>query len=124
MFTPAKTGIAVVLTLIVLATLTPLAIFLVETTQDPNILSITEFNIRQLGENQLELIITISYNGSIPLKDFTLKILNKTIEYGDIVRGNYTRSIIVSADRLQGLELKIEEYSFKIAGLYRVSIRE
>ncbi len=124
MLTPAKTGIAVVLTLIVLATLTPLAIFLVETTQDPNILSITEFNIRQLGENQLELIITISYNGSIPLKDFTLKILNKTIEYGDIVRGNYTRSIIVSADRLQGLELKIEEYSFKIAGLYRVSIRE
>jgi len=124
MFTPAKTGIAVVLTLIVLATISPLAIFLIEISQDPNILSITDFNIKQLEGNQLELTITISYSGSVPLKDFTLRILNETIKYGDIARGNYTGRIIISSDRLHGQELKIEEYSFKIAGLYRLSIRE
>ncbi|MCE4619271.1 MAG: hypothetical protein F7C37_07560 [Desulfurococcales archaeon] len=109
----------IILALIILSLALPLVVFLWETMKDPYLLS---YNItyKPIDLENVEVNITLTYKGHIKLTHYTMTIYGKTLDFGDITRGTYTKTLTLSTQELTGN--KIVTISFKVAGLYKFTI--
>ncbi|MCE4600891.1 MAG: hypothetical protein F7C38_04930 [Desulfurococcales archaeon] len=94
----------------------PLIVFATEAYSNPNLLQV-QASLEQINETHARLNATIYYSGSVPLKDFSVKIGDKWYNLGTIKNGETRISIIVETGSLVA-----KEYSFSIGGLYPVKL--
>ena len=94
----------------------PLIVFATEAYSNPNLVQV-QASLEQINETHAMLNATIYYGGSIPLKDFSVKIGDKWYNLGTINKGETRISIIVETGSLVA-----KEYSFSIGGLYPVKL--
>lgn len=94
-----------------LVVMVPLLVFVEEASSNPNLLSVS---YRVDNES---IILTVSYSGSIPLKDVKLILGNYSVDIGDLGKGSKASFRIpknVSVDEF--------ELDFNIFGLYPVRV--
>lgn len=120
MYGAIKAGITVVSAMLVLGILSPLIVFTLELFSNPadflNISASSALVDERTG--LVNITLKIRYSGSVVLKEFKLSVLNKTIELGDLRRGEYVASITVDPGVVTGLSRVGVSASFKIAGIY------
>lgn len=121
---PAKAGIVVVCTTLVLAVVSPLAVFFIELVANPEsflTLSVADQKVDS-ATGTATLTLTLRYGGTVPLKDFTLSVLGRTVKLGDVGRGERSVQLALSAEDLQRVSNLDIAMSFKIAGIYGLKI--
>ncbi len=119
MLAATKYGILVTAVIISYLLVQPLIVFAVESLSNPEELKIVYGPIKIINTTHVELPVTIVYNGSVLLADFQLTISGKKILFGDISRGNHTKTIIISLEEARNITIG---YEFKIARIYEVEI--
>lgn len=100
--------------LVLLAVSMPLGVFLWEAARDPNLLSYNS-TFRVTGPDSVIVNVTVSYRGHIVLKDFRMHVYGRELNFEDLTRGVYVKSIIVSPRDLNESSVTV---GFKVAGLY------
>ncbi len=110
------TILSFVMILAVIAISFPLVVFGVETYDNPNIIQL-KASATPINASYMNATIVVIYDGSIPLKNFSLKINNTWYNIGTVHRGETMYSIIIEAR-----PVKVTAYSFSIAGIYPVKI--
>jgi hypothetical protein len=123
LFTAAKVGVAVVSAIVVLSLISPLATFILELSENPSKYIYVEGAVKLLNETHIELMISLTYSGRVPLRDFTIAFNGMEVVFGDVTMGDYTKTVVLSIGELSSGLLRITEVSYKIAGLYRVRVR-
>jgi hypothetical protein len=81
-------------------------------------MSITNITI---GDVKTAVVVKLIYNGSVKLTDFKLYILNKSLLFGDVSRGEYVRNITIDVYASKELLDTPMALEFKVAGLYHLS---
>ncbi len=122
MKTPAIVGFLLVASAVMLAVLLPIGVFFVEFLENPDIFDV-ETTSYTVG-NTVHVNVTLTYNGSIPLKDFRY-----TVFYGnenhtastDVLRKGQSLSLAFTTI-YQGSGEKGFSLSFKVMGLYSFRI--
>jgi len=118
----AKIGLITALILIALAILYPLVVFFIELTQNPNTLTLSvESTFYMRDEGKVVVKLKLTYEGSIPLSEFKLTIYHTTLDFGTVEKGVYEKELVVPADVVEHEPL-MYHISFKIAGLYSISV--
>jgi archaellum component FlaF (FlaF/FlaG flagellin family) len=100
--------------IVLLVAFTPLLVFVDEASRNPDLLSI---RYKYYPENST-LTINITYSGTVPLKDFKIKIDNKTVSFGDL----YTNSTVCRSLRITKPPSSVT-LEFSVMGLYPVKVR-
>lgn len=119
MLTAAKYGILVTAIIITYLLVQPLLIFVLESLSNPEKLRMVYGPVEIINATHIKLPVTIIYNGSIVLADFQLMISGNKVWFGDITKGNHTKTIILPVEESRNISIG---YEFKIAGIYMVEV--
>jgi len=104
-----------------LAVLSPLIIFMYEVSKGNVIQVSMSINNTTIDDIKTAVVVKLIYNGSVKLTDFKLHMLNKTLLFGDVSRGEYVRNITIDVYASKELLDTPMALEFKIAGLYHLS---
>ncbi len=119
-----KLAIVAVALFVIAALLLPLATFFSELAISPDKVPKLFIRFRLLNRTHILLILNLSYGGSLILKDLTVRIVNKTIYFGDVSKGTYVKEVVVPIAKIRESNKEIF-IRFILAGLYpiRVNVR-
>ncbi len=119
MFGPAKYAVAIVLLFVIAGMISPLIMFFIELVDNPNLIAVS-YEIAPKNVTHAKLKVTISYKGTVGLRNFTIKAFNKAISFGNINKGNYTKTVFLPYTSLK----RATNFSmaFSVAGLYKFYI--
>lgn len=99
--------------------LLPLIEFVSDVLKDPECFRIDVVEQRLVNYEIIEARIYVRYCSDIPLREVRIHIEDKEILFGNIVRGEYFKEVVILKRELKEGLKKIE---FSVAGLYRLAI--
>jgi len=115
---PAKAGILIVASVVVLGLLAPLITLGIDLYKNPQALSYMIDGVR-INQTHVKARITLVYEGRVPLHNFTLELGNTVVRFGTVTPGNHTVTLIMpEAD----LKSNTTVMKFRVA-YYTLSIR-
>lgn len=116
-----RLGVAAVALLFLSGFIAPAATFMQEIMSRPDLIGLTVTQ-ETLNNSAVVLVFSMTYRGSVPLKDVRLEVLNETLYFGDLRKDStVSRRLLTEVSRLAGLsEFKV---SFSVAGIYGVELR-
>ena len=117
-----KLGVGVVGLILLYGLVAPLAFFIADVVQHPEVLKVSTYYSR-INATAVKLVVTISYNGTVELKDVKLVISGKVLYFGNLRKGsNVSKSVTVTLNELQELWRGFT-VSFNVAGLYPIELK-
>ena len=119
MYGPAKAGILIVASVVVLGLLAPLITLGIDLYENPRALSYMVVEEARVNQTHVRASITLMYEGRVPLHDFTLALGNTAVRFGTVTPGNHTVTLVMpEAD----LKSNTTVMKFRVA-YYTLSIR-
>ncbi len=117
--TVARLGLVIAVFIFVL----PLAIFAYELSENPHIINATVSYVVDPVRRIVVINVTVSYDGSVPLTNFVLEVLNHSIDFGTLgPRTTKVRSLEIPLEELESLSIRSVKASFLVAGIYRMDV--
>lgn len=116
-----RLGVAAVALLFLSGFIAPAAAFTHEMMSKPDLIGLAVTQ-EALNDSAVVLVYSMTYRGSVPLKDVRLEVLNETLYFGDLHKDStVSRRLLTSVRRPTELsEIKI---SFSVAGIYSVELK-
>ena len=119
MYGPAKAGILIVVSMVVLGLLAPLITLGIDLYENPRALSYTVVEEARVNQTHARVLVTLSYEGRVPLHDFTLVLGSTKVRFGTVTLGNHTVTLVMpEAD----VKSSVTAMEFRVA-YYTLSIR-
>lgn len=114
----ASSVILLVSSLIFVVLAFPLAVFVVESARDSNLI---QYNATYtfMGGDAVNVTVTLTYRGHVPLDHFTVEVYGGRFEFDHVTAGVYEESLILTSRSLSESSVEI---GFRVAGLYSFTL--
>ncbi len=124
MYTAAKIGVATILTLLIVALVSPLAVFFIEMlSSHQELLTVAPVSVKETNDSKhVNVTLRLNYSGTITLKHLEVILYGVKFTLPEVRKGTYMLSSITEPSKIEEGKLNVI-LTFRLAGLYPIKIQ-